>query len=103
MHQADNTTISALALKKVSAIVSSFNMCQGWREHRQRYVVQCRHGEGAVALGDYVAGAVFAATALGGNAQLKLDFIKTHARTRMAGNVTVRNTAADTNNLAVGR
>ena len=53
-------------------------------------------------MGDYVAGAVFAATALGGNAQLKLDFIKTHARTRMAGNVTVRNTAADTNNHGSG-
>ena len=53
-------------------------------------------------MGDYVAGAVFAATALGGNAQLKLDFIKTHARTRMAGNVTVRDTAADTNNHGSG-
>ena len=65
-------------------------------------VAQCRHGEGTVALGDHVAGAVFAATALGGNAQLKLDFIKTHTRTRMAGDVTVRNTAADTNNHGNG-
>ena len=65
-------------------------------------LAQGSDGAGGVALGNHVAGAAFAAATLHGHAQLKLDFIKTHARTRMAGNVTVRNTAADTNNHGSG-
>ena len=49
-------------------------------------------------LGDDITGAAFATTALRGHAQFKLDFIKTHASARMAGDVTVGDTAANTNN-----
>lgn len=63
-----------------------------------RFVVQRGHRVQGIALGDHVARAAFAATALGGDTQLKLDFVKPHASAGMAGNVTVRNTAADTNN-----
>ena len=40
--------------------------------------------------------AAFAAPALGGNAQLKLDLVKAHASARMAGDFTVGYPAADT-------
>ncbi len=71
----------------------------GWGS---RFVVQCGHRVQGIALGDHVARAVFAATALGGDTQLKLDFIKPHASAGMAGDVTVRNTAANTNNHGSG-
>lgn len=51
-----------------------------------------------MALGDDVARTAFAAAALRGHAQFKLDFIKTHASAGMAGDVSVGDTAADTNN-----
>jgi hypothetical protein len=43
-----------------------------------------------------IAGATFAATALGGYAQFELDFVKAHACTCVAGNLTVGNPAANT-------
>ena len=50
----------------------------------------------STALRHHVAGAAFAASALGGHAQLELDLIEAHAGTGMAGNLTVRNPAANT-------
>jgi hypothetical protein len=51
---------------------------------------------GAAALRDHLAGAAFAASALGGNAQLELDFVKVHAGSGVARNVAVGDAAADT-------
>jgi hypothetical protein len=44
----------------------------------------------------HIPGAAFATAALGGYAQFELDFVKAHAGTRVAGNFTVGNPAADT-------
>jgi hypothetical protein len=44
----------------------------------------------------HVTGAALAASALGGYAQLKLDLVEAHASACMAGNLTVRNPAANT-------
>ena len=54
------------------------------------------HGLVAAALRHHSPRAAFAATALGGYAQLELNGIKTHASVGAAGNVTVRNTVANT-------
>lgn len=43
-----------------------------------------------------IAGAALAAAALGGNAQLELDFVKAQTRPGVAGNFSVRNSAAYT-------
>ena len=51
---------------------------------------------GGAALCDDIARAAFAATALRGNTQFKLNFVKAHARMRVACNFTVRNPAAYT-------
>ena len=48
-------------------------------------------------MGNHVAGAAFAASALGGNAQFKLNLVKAHARMRVACNFTVRDSTAYTN------
>ena len=68
----------------------------GW--YQDSFVVQCSHRIGGMALGHHIACAAFAAAALGANAQFKLDFVKTHAGTGVAGDFTVGNSAADTNN-----
>ena len=44
----------------------------------------------------HIAGAAFAASALGGDAQLELNLIEAHASACMAGNLPVRNPAANT-------
>lgn len=59
-------------------------------------VVDQRHGLAGVALLHQVARGAFAAPALGSNAQLELDFIKVHARVCMTRNLTIGNSAADT-------
>ena len=41
------------------------------------------------ALRHHIAGAAFAAAALGGNAQFELDFVKTQTRPGVAGNFSV--------------
>ena len=51
---------------------------------------------GGTALRDDIARAAFAAPALSGNAQFKLNFVKAHARMRVACNFTVRDPAAYT-------
>lgn len=43
-----------------------------------------------------IAGAALAAAALGGNAQFELDFVKAQTRPGVAGNFSVRNSAAYT-------
>lgn len=48
------------------------------------------------ALRHHIAGAAFAAAALGGNAQFELDFVKAQTRPGVAGNFSVRNSAAYT-------
>ena len=48
-----------------------------------------------VALGDHVTCTAFALAALGGNTQFKLNLVKTHASAGVAGDVAVRNSAAD--------
>lgn len=53
------------------------------------------------ALRDDVAGATFALAALRGYAEFELDLVKTQARTGMAGNFAVRDSAADANDHGV--
>ena len=53
---------------------------------------------GAAALINYVPGTAFALSALRRHAQFKLDFVKAHASTGVAGNVAVRDAAADADN-----
>ena len=64
--------------------------CHGGR------AAQRGHGLVAAALRHHSTRAAFAAAALSGYAQLELNGIKTHASVGAAGNVTVRNTVANT-------
>lgn len=73
------------------------------RAFQQRCVVQRSHRVRCMALGHHVAGAAFTAAALGGHTQLELDLVKTHAGTGVAGDFTVRNSAADTNDHGSGQ
>jgi hypothetical protein len=61
-------------------------------------------GDGAlgVAAGNHVVGTFGTAAALGGNAQLKLNVIKTHALAGKLGNGFVANAVADANNHGSG-
>ncbi len=49
------------------------------------------------ALRDHIAGATFALAALGGDTQLELYVVKAETRTHVAGDITVRNALAYTN------
>lgn len=51
-----------------------------------------------VALRHDIARALFALSALSGNTQFKLNVVKAHARTHVAGDFSIRNAFADTNN-----
>ncbi len=53
---------------------------------------------GRAALGNDIPGAALAAATLGGYAELKLDVVKTHARTHVAGDVAIGNSVADADN-----
>ena len=55
-----------------------------------------------VALGDHISRTLLALATLRGNTQLKLDIVKTHAGMDMAGNFSVRDALADTNNHGLG-
>ena len=61
-----------------------------------RLVVDGGDRMASTALGDHIACAAFAAPALHGNTQLELDFVKAHARMRVACYLSVRNPAAYT-------
>ena len=65
-------------------------------------LVQGCHRLRRAALRHDVARAVFAAPALCRHAKLELDFVKTHPRARMACNLTVGYTAADTDDHGAG-
>lgn len=52
----------------------------------------------STALHDHISGAAFAASALGGDSERKLDFVKAHSRMRVACDFTIRNPAANTDN-----
>ena len=61
-----------------------------------------RGGAAGAALRHHVTRTTFALPALGSDTQLELDFVKTHPCAGMAGNVTVRDSAADANDHGVG-
>lgn len=56
----------------------------------------------SVALGNDIPRASFALAALGGHAEFELDFVKAHARTRVARDFTVRDSAANTDDHGDG-
>lgn len=60
------------------------------------FIVQGCNRTGRTALRHNVPGTAFAASALGGDTQLELYFVKAHARMRMACDFAVRNPAANT-------
>ena len=64
----------------------SGSAAHGWQN---RVIVQGRNGTRCAALRNDFTRAALAPPALGGNAQFKLDVIKTHACAYMAGNVAV--------------
>ena len=53
-------------------------------------------GADGAALRHHVPRTTFALAALGGNTELELDLVETHASLCMAGNFAIRNSAADT-------
>lgn len=67
-----------------------------------RFVAQGSPRLAGAALCYHVTRAVFAAAALGGNAELELDFVKAHSRTGMACDFTVGDTAANTDDHGEG-
>ena len=95
--------IATQACAVASMVVSAVDLNAGHRG------VAAAMGLGAVAvqgglrtrctaLGNDIAGALFAATALRGHAQFKLDVVKAHASMHMLGNFAVGHFAANTNN-----
>ena len=60
--------------------------------------MECGDGMAGAALFHQFAGTAFAATAASGNAQFKLDVVKAHAGVRLAGDLAVGHSVADTNN-----
>lgn len=73
----------------------------GCRLQGSAFAVQCGDRAAATTLRDHVPRAAFALPALGGHTQFKLDLVETHAGTRMARDVTVRNSAADADDHGV--
>ena len=66
------------------------------------FFAQGGHGLAGAALGHHVACAVFAAATLRGYAKFKLNLVKAHASTGVAGNLAVRDAAANTNDHGGG-
>lgn len=69
-----------------------------WLEQMRCLLAQRGHRMGGVALRNDFTCTAFAPTTLGGYAQFMLNVIKPHACTGMAGNLSIRHTAADANN-----
>jgi hypothetical protein len=69
---------------------------------RLRFAAQRGNRMCSIALRHNITGAFLALAALRGNSQFKLDIVKTHARAHVAGNFSVRNAFADTNNHGKG-
>lgn len=63
----------------------------------RNFVVNGCHGAPGTALGHHITGTGLAATALRGHAQLKLNFIETHACVCMACNFAIGDSVANTN------
>ena len=61
------------------------------------FAVKCRDRMRCAALRHHVARTTFAATTLSGNAEFKLNFVESHARTRMPRNFAIRDPAANAN------
>lgn len=80
-----------LVLGVVMSVAVAVAVCAGFG-----IVMQGRHRRHAAALGDHVAGAVFTLAALGGHTQFKLNIVKTHPGTRMARDLAVRHSTANT-------
>lgn len=59
---------------------------------------QCCNRVRGVALGDHIAGATFTLAALGGHAEFKLNLVKTHPGTRVAGDFSIGDPVAYANN-----
>ena len=57
--------------------------------------LDCRDWDRRAALGHHVAGVVLALAALGGDAELELDLVKTHASTCVTRKFAVGDTVAD--------
>lgn len=60
-----------------------------------RFIAHGRHRAVGAALCNHLADAILAPAALGGHAQLPLNFVKAHASLGMAGNFAVGNSAAN--------
>lgn len=93
IHQAEPTT--RIRLKPRLASVSMPGLRAG--SGRGRNPLDRGHRPGRAALRDDVAGAAFALAALGRHAELELDVVEIHARTRMARDFAVRHSAANAN------
>jgi hypothetical protein len=71
--------------------------CGGWSLTRNLSFMAVRLGCVCLALGMEFAGAAFASPTLGRHTQLQLNIVKAHARTRMARDLTVGHSMANTN------
>lgn len=63
-----------------------------------RLAIQRGNRVRTIALRDDATGALFALATLRGNTQFKLNIVKTHTSTNVAGDFSIRNAFADTNN-----
>lgn len=79
------------AFQNIGGKLNRLHRCAGLR-----FVVDGRDRMACTALGDDITCAAFAAPALCGNTQFKLDFVKAHPRMRVACYFSVRNPAAYT-------
>ena len=91
-----------LTVKKMeTGITPNKGQKKGDELHGHSHVDRAPYGSGCalggVALVYDISGALFAAPALGGYAEFKLDVIKVLAFLRVAGDFTVRNTVANAN------
>lgn len=79
------------AFQNIGGKLNRLNGCTG-----VRFVMNGCDRMGGTALGNHIACAAFAAPALHGNTQFKLDFVKAHTRMRVACYFSVGNPAAYT-------
>ena len=99
---AQSTRLSTTRGSDCRRVEREFAACLAFLEQRGKragagrgLVVQRGHRLAGAALGHHIARRGFAAAALGGDTQFKLDFIEAHSGARMACNLTVGNAVAD--------